>query len=188
MKDFVSVTTACVVGTLLVANLWLSASDAFVPGTGHQQAPGLQADRFADASRNPLPQAASFAAPLSSTGLVAYGIGFGVFAAMLHSAGARGGRSAMKAEESETAVAVKEKEKTDLSKVAYLQNIPRTIMEAKLLDKILAMTPKEKWEDPDEDSYLYTLKMYAETYGPGKATKMGWWDYYSMKLDMPGDE
>ncbi|CAE8620832.1 unnamed protein product [Polarella glacialis] len=183
MPQYVSVTTACVVGALGVAQL---SAEAFVsaPSAGRWQAEP-RVGRFGDVESQPLPQAA---APPSSTGLVAYGVGFGAVAAMLHSAGSRrgAGRSAMKAAESE--IAVKEKEKGELSKVAYLKNIPRTIMEAKLLDKILAMTPKEKWEDPDEDSYLYTLKMYAETYGPGKATKMGWWDYYSMKLDMPGDE
>eukprot|EP00971_Amphidinium_carterae_P154424 3062175-Amphidinium_carterae.1 len=28
-----------------------------------------------------------------------------------------------------------------------------------------------------QDSVLYTLKVYAETYGEGKATKMPWWDW-----------
>ena len=46
-------------------------------------------------------------------------------------------------------------------------------------------TPKEQWENPPEDSYLYTVKAFAEMYGPGKATKMGWWDYYRLKMDMP---
>jgi len=27
--------------------------------------------------------------------------------------------------------------------------------------------------------------MFAETYGEGKATKMGWWDYWYMRVNMP---
>merc|ERR1740123_2288845 len=42
------------------------------------------------------------------------------------------------------------------------------------LDKMLSLVPKEQWEDPPEDSYLYMMKLYAETYGEGKATRMGW--------------
>eukprot|EP00409_Alexandrium_fundyense_P005395 CAMPEP_0185906948 /NCGR_PEP_ID=MMETSP0196C-20130402/6172_1 /TAXON_ID=2932 /ORGANISM="Alexandrium fundyense, Strain CCMP1719" /LENGTH=53 /DNA_ID=CAMNT_0028626811 /DNA_START=20 /DNA_END=178 /DNA_ORIENTATION=+ len=53
-------------------------------------------------------------------------------------------------------------------------------MEKKTLDKLLTTVPKEQWDNPPEDSYLYTLKVYAETYGPGKATKMGWFDFWYM--------
>merc|ERR1712013_208471 len=76
-------------------------------------------------------------------------------------------------------------EKTETKPVAYLQNIPRSIMDKNTLDKLLSTVPKEKWEDPPEDSYLYILKIYAETYGEGKATKMGWWDFWYMRINMP---
>jgi photosystem I subunit 11 len=69
--------------------------------------------------------------------------------------------------------------------VSYLKEIPRTIVEPALLKQLLDATPKEQWEDPPEDSYLYTLKMYAETYGPGKATKMGWFDFFYMNVNRP---
>jgi len=42
--------------------------------------------------------------------------------------------------------------------------------------------------DPPEDTYLFTLKCYAEVYGEGKATKMGWWDYWYMKINTPDSE
>jgi photosystem I subunit 11 len=72
--------------------------------------------------------------------------------------------------------------------VAYLENIPRAIIEKEVLDKLLNATPRDQWENPPEDSFLYILKAYAETYGPGKATKMGWYDYFTMKLDLPGSD
>jgi len=76
-------------------------------------------------------------------------------------------------------------EKTETKPVAYLENVPRSIMEKETLDKLLSTLPREQWENPPEDSYLYTLKMFAETYGEGKATKMGWWDYWYMRVNMP---
>ena len=63
--------------------------------------------------------------------------------------------------------------------------MPRTILEKDTLEKLLKVTPREQWEDPPEDTYLYTLKTFAEVYGPGKATKMGWWDYFRLKVDLP---
>jgi photosystem I subunit 11 len=61
-------------------------------------------------------------------------------------------------------------------------------MDKRTLDKLLTTVPREQWDDPPEDSYLYTLKCYAEVYGEGKATKMGWWDYWYMKLNTPDSE
>jgi len=75
--------------------------------------------------------------------------------------------------------------KTETKPVAYLENVPRSIMEKETLDKLLSTLPREQWDNPPEDSYLYTLKMFAETYGEGKATKMGWWDYWYMRVNMP---
>jgi len=67
----------------------------------------------------------------------------------------------------------------------YFETLPPSMVDKETLDKLLSALPKEQWEDPPEDSYLYTLKMYAETYGPGKATKMGWYDYIYMKVSSP---
>jgi len=79
-------------------------------------------------------------------------------------------------------------EKTETKPVSYLENLPRSIIEKKTLDKMLSTLPKEQWDNPPEESYLYTLKMYAETYGEGKATKMGWWDFWYMRINMPEAE
>lgn len=116
-------------------------------------------------------------------GLVGFGVCFGLMAAMVRGVGAQGSsqRVSMRAEAADIAVA----EKTETKPVSYLENIPRTIVEKKTLDKLLSTLPKEQWEDPPEDSYLYTLKLYAETYGEGKATKMGWWDFWYMRINAP---
>jgi hypothetical protein len=85
----------------------------------------------------------------------------------------------------EVAIAEKKEETAITDKVAYLENIPRTIIDKKTLDKFLSTVPREAWEDPPEESYLYTLKLYAETYGegPGKAKRMGWWDFWYMSIN-----
>jgi len=110
-------------------------------------------------------------------GLLGFGMGFGVLAAIIR----QSGRVSRQAAGSDIAVA----EKTETKPVAYLENVPRSIMEKETLDKLLSTLPREQWENPPEDSYLYTLKMFAETYGEGKATKMGWWDYWYMRVNMP---
>merc|ERR1719188_889776 len=76
-------------------------------------------------------------------------------------------------------------EKTETKPLPYFESLPPSIIDKESLDMLLAALPKEKWDDPPEDSYLYTLKCYAETYGPGKATKMGWYDYLYMKTQGP---
>jgi len=123
--------------------------------------------------------AAAPAVPLKKTigvsGLATFGMGFGLLAALMH----RSTRTSMQAADIEVAT------KTETKPVAYLENVPRSIMEKETLDKLLSTLPREQWDNPPEDSYLYTLKMFAETYGEGKATKMGWWDYWYMRVNMP---
>jgi len=70
----------------------------------------------------------------------------------------------------------------------YLKDIPRSIIDKRTLDKYLATIPRHLWDDPPEDSYLYTLMLYAETYGEGKFTKMGWWEYWNFKVNESIDE
>ena len=36
-------------------------------------------------------------------------------------------------------------------RIAYLQDVPRTIMEADTLEKLLKVTPRDQWEDPPEE-------------------------------------
>jgi len=124
----------------------------------------------------------SAAAPVGSlketigvNGLAMFGMGFGLLAALAH----RSTRTPMRAADIEVAT------KTETKPVAYLENVPRSVMEKATLDKLLSTLPREQWDNPPEDSYLYTLKMIAETYGEGKATKMGWWDYWYMRVNMP---
>merc|ERR1712176_1416397 len=76
-------------------------------------------------------------------------------------------------------------EKTETKPLPYFETLPPSIVDKETLDDLLSSLPKEKWDDPPEDSYLYTLKCCAETYGPGKATKMGWYDYLYMKTQGP---
>jgi len=112
--------------------------------------------------------------------LLCYGMSFGVLLAL-----GRGISRQASSHMARRAADIEVAEKTETKPVAYLQNIPRSIMDKNTLDKLLSTVPKEKWEDPPEDSYLYILKIYAETYGEGKATKMGWWDFWYMRINMP---
>jgi len=128
-------------------------------------------------------RAAAHAAP-AATGLLGYGACFGAAAALVRSAGSRASRRRTATRAAEIAVA----EKTETKPSSYLASIPRSIVDKATLERMLAQVPKEQWEDPPEDSYLYTLKMYAETYGEGKATKMGWWDYWYLRINMPDEE
>jgi len=147
---------------------------------GFKQARAVQGTPAGVASQ---PAAAAHAA-LGAKGLLAFGMGYGALTAVARaaaSARARRGGVSRKAEGGDIEVA----EKTETKPVSYLENIPRSIMEKRTLDKLLTTVPKEQWENPPEDSYLYTLKVYAETYGPGKATKMGWFDFWYMRINMP---
>jgi photosystem I subunit XI len=186
MNDFFSFSTALVLLAVWGSNVLLTGdSGAFVAGRGQPrpQVPAPYAGSLATEGISSIPEVfgTSAHAELGLKGLIGYGMGFGL---MLAGARALQSKVARRAEGAEINV----KEKTELANIAYLQNIPRTIIEKSVLDKLLNATPREEWENPPEDSYLYVLKMYAETYGPGKATKMGWWDYYTMKLDLPGDD
>mmetsp|Transcript_80421 Transcript_80421/g.253885 ORF Transcript_80421/g.253885 Transcript_80421/m.253885 type:complete len:376 (+) Transcript_80421:66-1193(+) len=191
-RDFGLATTAIAVSAVWAADRFLErsgAGSAFVapgpqqPGRAgfhHAQVvQGVQAE--GDAVSQP---AATARAALGAGGLLAFGAGYGALSALVRgvsSARGRGARAPRRAEGSDIEVA----EKTETKPVSYLENIPRTIMEKRTLEKLLTTVPKEQWENPPEDSYLYTLKMYAETYGPGKATKMGWFDFWYMRINMP---
>merc|ERR1719277_2374038 len=117
---------------------------------------------------------------LGAKGLVAFGMGFGTMVAAARGV-ARSGRRRTTRRAAEIDVA----EKTETKPLPYFESLPPAIIDKESLDLLLSSLPKEKWDDPPEDSYLYTLKCYAETYGPGKATKMGWYDYLYMKTQGP---
>mmetsp|Transcript_6970 Transcript_6970/g.22433 ORF Transcript_6970/g.22433 Transcript_6970/m.22433 type:complete len:373 (-) Transcript_6970:92-1210(-) len=185
LHHYAGVTTAAA-----LAAAWASScagrpgSAAFVPGSAPQ--PWLQAQGVRPNAQEP-PQAAAGEAPQApgARSLLAFGATFGVLSALARGAtGAPRARAPRRAAEGGIEVA----EKTESKPVSYLETIPRTIMEKKTLEKLLTTVPKEQWENPPEDSYLYTLKMYAETYGPGKATKMGWFDFWYMRVNMPDAE
>eukprot|EP00438_Fugacium_kawagutii_P021282 Skav235202 [mRNA] locus=scaffold4495:16402:24522:- [translate_table: standard] len=142
-------------------------------------------------------------------GVVCFGMGFGLLVAVNQGLSRRAARVSCKAAFEQPGGIVLKEQDTDISKplgeqrpaamgpsqwemmgdtsghqlhplcaplqgrIAYLQDVPRTIIEADTLEKLL------------KDSYLYTLKTFAEVYGPGKATKMGWWDYFRLKVDLP---
>jgi len=174
MRDYATVSTAAVVGAVWAGH---SYAGAFVGPT--QASRGSQAVMPEVASTLPLKS-------LGSTGLIAYGAGFGAMAALVHSARRskvarrgvdRGGRN-------EIVVA----ENLDIKKVSYLQTLPpKSMYSEAVVREILAQADKSEWENPREGTQLYILKAFAETYGEGKATKMGWWDYFAYKVSIPNN-
>merc|ERR1719237_629721 len=116
--------------------------------------------------------------------LVGFGCCFGLAATAVRVASSRlasSRRVARHAEKGDIEVA----EQVETKPLPYFETLPKAIIDKRTLDKLLSTVPKEQWEDPPEDSYLYNLKMYAETYGEGKATKMGWWDFWYMTVNRP---
>ena len=108
---------------------------------------------------------------MGAKGVVCFGMGFGILMAL--SRGLSQSRVSCKASfEQPGSLVVKEKD-TDISKIAYLQDVPRTIIEKDTLEKLLKVTPRDQWEDPPEDTYLYTLKTFAEVYGPWQGNQDG---------------
>jgi len=190
-RDFGIATTAIAVSAILVADRIMEPAEsgpAFVtPGakrTGHSAFHHAQTAQGAHGNIISQPVAAARAA-LGAKGLLTFGAGYGALTALVRGvASKRSRRTKRQAEGKDIEVAVK----TETKPVTYLESIPRSIMEKKTLDKLLTTVPKEQWDNPPEDSYLYTLKVYAETYGPGKATKMGWFDFWYMRINMPEAE
>eukprot|EP00448_Togula_jolla_P023933 CAMPEP_0170592422 /NCGR_PEP_ID=MMETSP0224-20130122/12915_1 /TAXON_ID=285029 /ORGANISM="Togula jolla, Strain CCCM 725" /LENGTH=178 /DNA_ID=CAMNT_0010916325 /DNA_START=66 /DNA_END=599 /DNA_ORIENTATION=+ len=178
MRDFLAATTVLVVIAIWSANLVLDPQGAFVVGgtqTGRQTDFQLGLGNEQERSLSFLQQPATvMQEALGMRGLICFGMGFGAIAALAR----RSPSVSMKAAGADIAV----KEKTESKPVAYLDNIPRSIIDKKTLDKLLATLPREQWDNPPEDSYLNTLKAYAETYGEGKATKMGWWDFWYLRI------
>jgi len=186
-RDFTVVTTV-----LALVAVW-SARLALVPGASGI---GAFASGCAQRTHHPSHQCpqvlqggsagawvAGLATPVaaSSKSLVGFGLFFGLAAVLVRAAGTRCSSAIARAASADIEVA----EKTESKPVSYLESIPRTIIEKNALDKLLSTVPKEQWENPPEDSYLYILKLYAETYGPGKATKMGWADFWYMRINTP---
>jgi hypothetical protein len=183
MRDFLGITTALTLAAIVACNVLITGDvSAFVSGSFHRsqlpptRSPSTRGLAETSAASQTL---ASGREALGVKGLIGFGMGFGALLAV-----ARGASIARRAESS--GIAVKEKE--ELAKVAYLQNIPRSVIEQETLEKLLSITPREEWENPPERSYLYAVKIYAEAYGAGKATKMGWFDYIGMKYTIPGTD
>jgi len=173
MNDFALFTTAVVLAVVCACNAFFGGESSAFATVGLRSqlsstgSVGAMASDFKTRAED----------SLSMKGLFCFGMGFG---ALLSTS-----RIARRAEGKDIAV----KDKAEVSKLAYLENVPRTILEKATLERLLAATPREQWEDPPEDSFLYSLKMYTEVYGPGKATKMGWWDYWQMRtFNLPGPE
>jgi len=190
-RDFAGVTTVLTVTAIGAASYLRESGEtgtAFVP-TGGRAGGRLAQRQLKAAGRSGAQPAADGSLGLSSAGLVGYGMGFGVLTTVVRCACIRvaAGRRRV-ARRAEGGSDIQVAEKTETKPVSYLQNLPRTIIEPKILKKLLATVPKEQWENPPEDSYLYSLKCYAETYGPGKATKMSWWDYLWLRQNEPDEE
>eukprot|EP00448_Togula_jolla_P005507 CAMPEP_0170596202 /NCGR_PEP_ID=MMETSP0224-20130122/14983_1 /TAXON_ID=285029 /ORGANISM="Togula jolla, Strain CCCM 725" /LENGTH=181 /DNA_ID=CAMNT_0010920461 /DNA_START=42 /DNA_END=583 /DNA_ORIENTATION=- len=181
MREFLASTTALVCIAIWSANLFLDPKGAFVVGGPQHGQPAdfqLGLGNVPDQTPSILQQPATvMQQALGMRGLICFGMGFGALAALAR----RSPSVSRRAAGADIAV----KEKTESKPVAYLDNIPRSIIDKKTLDKLLATLPREQWDNPPEDSYLNTLKAYAETYGEGKATKMGWWDFWYLRINQP---
>eukprot|EP00403_Amphidinium_massartii_P028869 CAMPEP_0178402792 /NCGR_PEP_ID=MMETSP0689_2-20121128/17030_1 /TAXON_ID=160604 /ORGANISM="Amphidinium massartii, Strain CS-259" /LENGTH=363 /DNA_ID=CAMNT_0020023715 /DNA_START=123 /DNA_END=1214 /DNA_ORIENTATION=+ len=120
----------------------------------------------------------------SALNIIGFGAAFGAsLVAVRQQISSRTRRTARHAEESGAEIEVAEKA-GEVAKLSYLENVPRAVLSKEYIDGILLTTPEDQWEDPPEDSLLYTLKVYAETYGEGKATKMPWWDWLYMRVEL----
>jgi len=143
-------------------------------GARPTHAPPAAAPPLAPEGLVPQPAAPAGGPASSARGLLGFGLCFGVaFAAVsrtITSVARRAGD-----------IEVAEKSKGALVGPAYLEGIPRALVDKPTLDRILAVTPKEEWDDPPEDSPLYVIKLLTETYGPGKATKMRLSDFAYIK-------
>lgn len=184
MREYVTISTLCVLAVVWVADIFISNqnSGAFTAGAGRQpqqlqRTPSFPALESAEiefeAVKAPNPGS------LRTQGLLGFGLCFGVLAGIVRGASRAAGSNVARRAEGEIAVA----EKTETKPMKYFENVPRSIVEKKTLEAMLAEIPKEQWDDPPEDSNLYILKQYAETYGEGKATKMGWYDFYYLRVN-----
>jgi photosystem I subunit 11 len=186
MHEYLTMMTALVVASIVVINFSITGS-AFINAAGLGAGPASKYSLLQNIQSGKMQVFAEMqdvkVREISCSGLLGYGAAFGVAMAALHGF-QRTARTKRQAKTEGIEVA----EKTETKVVPYLQNIPRTIIEKDVLDKLLSTLPREKWDDPPENSYLYTLKVYAETYGEGKATKMGWWDYWYLKINQPSPE
>eukprot|EP00416_Gambierdiscus_australes_P033190 CAMPEP_0171094380 /NCGR_PEP_ID=MMETSP0766_2-20121228/40954_1 /TAXON_ID=439317 /ORGANISM="Gambierdiscus australes, Strain CAWD 149" /LENGTH=147 /DNA_ID=CAMNT_0011553001 /DNA_START=63 /DNA_END=502 /DNA_ORIENTATION=+ len=145
-RDFGIATTAVALSAVWAADRILESGEqgvAFITSGGQQQGQ-TPLQRTLPVSTATAP-AVNGASELGAKGLMAFGVGYGALAALTRGVGRRV-RTARRAEGIEVA------EKTETKPVSYLENIPRTIMEKRTLDKLLSTVPKEQWENPPEDS------------------------------------
>lgn len=185
MRDYVTISTLCVLATVWVADILLSNehSGAFTAGAGRplQRLQRTQSSPALDSAETKFQEVnAPTQRSLGTEGLLGFGLCFGVLAGIVRGASRAAGRHVTRRAEGEIAVA----EKTETKPMKYFENVPRSILEKATVEAMLAELPKEQWDDPPEDSNLYILKQLAETYGEGKATKMGWWDYYFLRVNL----
>merc|ERR550532_2764033 len=183
MRDVAVVTTPPVLAAVWFADAILKSDSmsAFVAGRSNLVYPRELHNVLADEHQVPVLSASQ--AP-GAAKLVGFGCCFGLAATAVRVAATRTAsnrRVVRRAEKGDIEVA----EQVETKPLPYFETLPKSIIDKRTLDKLLSTVPKEQWEDPPEDSYLYNLKMYAETYGEGKATKMGWWDFWYMTVNRP---
>jgi photosystem I subunit 11 len=184
LSKYAAASTAVVLFAIILVDSYLAHDSAFVQNAGCHGLPREAcATNGQQAVGSILSQpTATMRSALGVNGLVAFGMGFGMLAAAV----TRTKKTALNAlyETGTGIIEVKEDEKAELATMAYLDNVPKALMDTETLDLLLSVTPKEQWEDPAEGTPLYALKLYAETYGegPGKSSKMGWFDYWTMMI------
>jgi len=183
MRDVAAFTTPPVLAAVWFADAMLKSDSisAFVAGRSNSVHPRQLQNEFA--GERPIPVSSAPQAPRAAK-FAGFGCCFGLAATVVRVATSRvasSRRVVRRAEKGDIEVA----EQVETKPLPYFETLPKSIIDKRTLDKLLSTVPKEQWEDPPEDSYLYNLKMYAETYGEGKATKMGWWDFWYMTVNRP---
>ena len=184
VRQCLTVTTALVLLSIAAVDVFLNGG-AFVGGQSRSQLLRSPLEGHESAQHGLEAAQPALQQTLGVKGLLGYGASFGVAIALLRAAAGRQQRTAKVVR---AAAEIEVAEQTEEKPVPYLANVPRTILEKRLLIRLLATLPRDQWEDPPEDHPLYPMKMYAEAYGEGKATKMSWWDYWSLQTYKPDDE
>jgi len=171
MRDIAAFITPPVVAAGCFANVILKSDsiNAFVAGRSNSAHPRQLRNQLVGERQIPV---SSDPQTPGAAKLVGFGCCFGLAATAVRVATSRVASSrqvARRAEKADIEVA----EQVETKPLPYFETLPKSIIDKRTLDKLLSTVPKEQWEDPPEDSYLYKLEMYAETYGEGKGHEDG---------------
>jgi len=170
MKAYATLSTAAVAGAIWTAN---GGTFVMAPSAG---------------AKAPISQAAAEVKPMNAAGLICYGAGFGAIAAV---ASTRRSKKVQRKAEGSAIKPLQRVSELDVFEGVqvpdYIKQLPPSVIQPPALIELLKRSPVSKWENPDEESTLYALKQIAACYGTGKASKVGWWDYFMLRMVMPSN-